>query len=138
MSLWDVMVSIFWFMLLAAWFWLLIIILTDIFRASEMSGLGKAAWSIFVVLMPWIGVLVYLIARGKSMDDRAAREAARSERAFRKYVQEASVAEPSSISTELASLADLRDRGSISAADYEQAKARVLGTSAPSGQPTPV
>lgn len=138
MSLWDVMVSIFWFMLLAAWFWLLIMIMTDIFRDSEMSGLGKAAWSIFVVLMPWIGVLVYLIARGKSMDDRAAREAARSERAFRKYVQEASVAEPSSISAELASLADLRDRGSISAADYEQAKARVLGTSAPSGQPTPV
>ena len=75
MSLWDVMVSIFWFMLLVAWFWLLISIISDIFRDHELSGVGKGLWCTFVILLPWLGVLVYLIARGRSMSERAAKEA---------------------------------------------------------------
>lgn len=137
MSLWDVMVSIFWFMLLVAWFWLLITIVTDIFRDSEMSGFGKAAWCIYVVLLPWLGVLTYLIARGRSMSERAAREAARNEQAFREYVQDAAASSGrSSIADELGRLADLYHQGRISAADYEQAKNQVLGTPAAQAAPT--
>ena len=137
MSLWDVMVSIFWFMLLCAWFWLLITIVTDIFRDSEMSGVGKAAWCIFVVLLPWVGVLTYLIARGRSMSERAAREAAHNEQAFRAYVQDAASSGTPSIADELGRLADLYQQGKISGSDYEQAKSQVLGVTSVPAQTTP-
>ena len=67
MSLWDVLVSTFWFMLLFAWIWLFISIFGDLFRDHEMSGWGKALWTFFLIVMPWLGVLIYLIARGRSM-----------------------------------------------------------------------
>ena len=133
MSLWDVMVSIFWFMMLFAWIWLLITILSDIFRDHEMSGWAKAAWTLFLIVVPWLGALMYLIVRGRSMNERAQAQAQRNERAFRQYVQEAATPGQVSTADELTKLADLRDRGAISAADYEQAKAKVLGqASAPS------
>lgn len=136
MSLWDVMVSIFWFMLLVAWFWLLITIVTDIFRDTDLSGLGKAAWCIFVVLLPWVGVLTYLIARGRSMGERATREAVRNEQAFRHYVQDAAASGQPSIADELSRLAALYQEGKISAVDYEQAKSQVLGTPVVAAQTT--
>src|SRR6476620_7980945 len=71
MSLWDVLVSIFWFMILFAWIRLLITIFADLFRDHELSGWGKALWTVFLIVLPWIGVLVYLIARGRSMNERA-------------------------------------------------------------------
>jgi Phospholipase_D-nuclease N-terminal/Short C-terminal domain len=126
MSLWDVIVSIFWFMLLVAWFWLLITIVTDIFRDEELSGGGKAVWCLFVLLLPWIGVLTYLLVRGRSMNERAARQAAQNERAFRHYVREAAGPGQTSVADELSKLADLRDQGKISQEDYEKAKSRVL------------
>ena len=137
MSLWDVMVSIFWFMLLVAWFWLLIAIVSDVFRDEDLSGVAKAAWCIFVILTPWLGVLVYLIARGRSMNERTVRAAARNEQAFRSYVREVAVSESSGVSGELSQLADMRDRGLLTADEYEQAKQRVLGTAdaAPAGAP---
>ena len=134
MSFWDVFVSIFWFMLLVAWFWLLITIIGDIFRDNEMSGWGKAAWCLFVIVLPWVGVLTYLIARGRSMNERAMRTAADNERAFRQYVREAS-SSSTGVADELGRLADLYDQGKISAEDYEAAKRTVLGTS-PTARPT--
>jgi Phospholipase_D-nuclease N-terminal/Short C-terminal domain len=126
MSLWDIMVSIFWFFVLFAWIWLLITILSDIFRDHELSGWGKAGWTLFLLVLPWVGALTYLIVRGRSMNERARAQAERNDRAFRRYVQDAA---PSPVSTadELAKLVDLRDRGAISTADYERAKATVLG-----------
>jgi len=138
MSLWDVMVSIFWFMLLMAWFWLLISIIADIFRDSEMSGFGKAAWCIFTILLPWIGVLTYLLVRGRSMGERAAREASRNEQAFRQYVQQTAASGAPSVSGELARIAELRDDGKISASDYELAKSRILGATSEPVQPAPL
>ena len=132
MSLWDVMVSIFWFMLLVAWFWLLISIITDVFRDDDMSGGAKAAWCIFVVLLPWVGVLTYLIVRGRSMGERAGREAARNEQAFRSYVRDVAASESTGVSGELTKLADLRERGVLTPEEYDLAKQRVLGTA-----PTP-
>jgi len=127
-NLWDVMVSIFWFMLLVAWFWLLIAIISDVFRDEDLSGVAKAAWCIFVILLPWLGVLTYLIARGRSMGERASRDAARREQAFHSYVREVARSEDTGVSSELSKLVDMRDRGVLTAEEYEQAKRRVLGT----------
>jgi uncharacterized membrane protein YcjF (UPF0283 family) len=125
-SLWDILVSIFWFMLLFAWIWLLITILADIFRDHELSGWAKAAWVLFIIVIPWLGALVYLIARGRSMNERTRAQAERQDQAFRQYVQQAAASSPSS-ADELAKLADLRDRGTISQQEFAQAKARLLG-----------
>lgn len=137
MSLWDVMVSIFWFMLLVAWFWLLMSIITDVFRDEDLSGGAKAAWCIFVILLPWVGVLTYLIVRGRSMSERASREAARNEQAFRSYVRDVAVSEPSGVSGDLTKLADMRERGLLTQEEYEQAKLRVLGTAGPTPAAAP-
>jgi hypothetical protein len=131
MSLWDVMVSIFWFMLLVAWFWLLMSIITDVFRDDDLSGVAKGAWCIFVVLLPWVGVLTYLIVRGRSMSERAGREAARNEQAFRSYVRDVAASESHGVSGDLTKLADMRERGLLTPEEYDQAKLRVLGTPAP-------
>jgi hypothetical protein len=134
MDLWELMVSIFWFMLLVAWFWLLITIISDIFRDDDLSGVSKGLWCTFVILLPWLGVLVYLIARGKSMNERAMRQAARNEQAFRSYVRDVAVTERSGgmsgtgVTGELSQLAEMRDRGVLTPAEYEIAKQRVLGT----------
>ena len=127
--LWDILVSIFWFMLLFAWIWLLITIFGDLFRDHELSGWAKAGWVLFLVVLPWLGALVYLIARGRAMNERAREQAARNEQDFRRYVQQAAASSPST-ADELAKLADLRDRGTISAEEFAQAKARLLGTAA--------
>ena len=84
----NVLVSIFWFMLLFAWIWLLITVFADIFRDHELSGWGKALWALFIIVIPWLGALVYLIARGRSMNERALAQAQRQDQAFRQYVHE--------------------------------------------------
>jgi hypothetical protein len=137
MSLWDVMVSIFWFMLLVAWFWLLISIISDVFRDDDLSGVAKGAWCIFVILLPWLGVLTYLIVRGRSMGERASREAARNEQAFRSYVKDVAASEGTGVSGELAQLSDMRERGVLTPEEYEQAKQRVLTGSGPARAGSP-
>src|SRR5690242_21450822 len=97
-------------MLLFAWIWLFISIFGDLFRDHDLSGWGKALWTFFLIVLPWLGVLVYLIARGRSMNERARAQAQRNEQQFRQYVQQAA-ADPPSAADELAKLADLRDRG---------------------------
>ena len=67
---WDVFFSVFWFMLLVAWIWVIIAIIHDIFSDRSLNGGAKALWTIFVVLIPWLGILVYIFARGDSMNDR--------------------------------------------------------------------
>lgn len=134
MNVWEVMVSIFWFMLLVAWFWLLIAIISDVFRDENLSGFAKAMWCIFVILLPWLGVLTYLIARGRTMQERSAREAARNEQMFRSYVRDVAATDKGGVADELTRLADMRDRGQLTPQEYEAAKQRVLGGPAP--QPT--
>src|SRR5512144_3229095 len=72
----DLLISMFWFLLLVAWIWLLIAIVADIFRDTGLSGWGKAGWTFFLIAIPWLGALVYLIARRRSMNERALRRAA--------------------------------------------------------------
>ena len=116
--------TIFMIFLWVIWFWILITVFIDIFRSRDLSGWGKTLWFLFVLLIPLVGVLVYLIARGGKMHERAVRQAQTQEREFRGYVQEA--AGSGSTADQLAKLADLRDRGVITAAEFDREKAKVL------------
>ena len=123
-GLWDVILSMFWFMLLIAWIWLLISILGDIFRDRTLGGGAKALWVLFLVFLPWLGALIYLIARGGSMHERAAEAARANDAAMRAYVRDA--AGSGSMADELTKLKELHTAGTLSDADYEKAKAKVL------------
>ena len=122
--LWDVFVSMFWFMLLFSWIALFFHIIGDIFRDRELNGWAKALWCLFLIVVPWLGALVYLIVRGASMNERSVQAAEEREAGFRAYVQDA--ASTTSSADELRKLAELRDSGTITAEDYEKAKAKVL------------
>jgi Short C-terminal domain/Phospholipase_D-nuclease N-terminal len=117
-----------WFFLWILWFFLLFRIFGDIFRDDSLSGWGKAGWTIFVCILPFLGVFIYLIARGRGMGERDLRQAKAQEQAFRAYVQEAAAGTPSgpTKADELAKLASLHQRGDITDAEYEDAKAKVL------------
>jgi hypothetical protein len=116
--------TIFEIFLWVIWFWILITVFIDIFRSHDLSGWGKALWFLFVLLIPLIGVLVYLIARGGKMHERSVRQAQAQEQEFRSYVQEA--AGPGSTADQLAKLAELRDHGVITPAEFDREKAKVL------------
>ena len=118
--------SMFIFFLWVIWIWILIWIFIDIFRSHDLSGWAKALWFLFVLFIPLIGVVVYVIARGGSMHERAAQQAQQEDAEFRSYVQQAAASSPASTADQLAKLADLRDRGVISAGDFEREKAKVL------------
>ncbi|MCI3273871.1 SHOCT domain-containing protein [Streptomyces cylindrosporus] len=118
-----------WFFLWIMWFMLLFRVIGDIFRDDGLGGWGKAGWTLFVCVLPFLGVLVYLIARGRGMGERAMRRAEAQEQAFRSYVQRAAADTPAAGPTradELAKLASLHDHGDLSDAEYESAKSKVL------------
>ena len=116
--------SMFIFFMWVIWIWILIMVFIDIFRSHDLSGGMKAVWFLFVLLIPLIGVLVYLIARGGKMHEHAARQAQQQDQEFRAYVQDAAGSQSSA--DQLAKLADLRDRGVISAEEFDREKAKVL------------
>jgi ABC-type multidrug transport system fused ATPase/permease subunit len=104
--------------------WLLIAIFSDIFRSQDIGGGAKALWILFVFIIPLIGILVYLIARGGKMHERAAQAAQQQQEAFDSYVKEA--AGSSSTADELTKLADLKASGALSDAEFEAQKAKLL------------
>ena len=116
--------TIFEIFLWVIWFWILITVFIDIFRSHDLSGGMKALWFLFVLFIPLIGVLVYLIARGGKMHERAAKDAQQQDDAFRTYVQQA--ASEGTPADQLAKLADLRDRGVITAQEFDREKAKIL------------
>ncbi|HET9602283.1 MAG TPA: SHOCT domain-containing protein [Acidimicrobiales bacterium] len=115
--------SFLWFFMFFIWIWLLIVVFGDIFRSHDLSGGMKAVWTIFVILVPYLGVFVYLIARGHKMSEHAAQAAAQQEAATRQYVQSVAGTSPAE---ELGRLADLREKGVIDEAEYQQLKAKAL------------
>jgi hypothetical protein len=123
------LLSIFWTMLeiffFIIWIYLLFIVFVDIFRSNDMGGLAKALWVIFVIVVPYLGVFVYLIARGGKMHERAAAQAQQQQKAFDSYVQQA--AGGSSTADQLSKLADLKDKGTITEAEFAAEKAKLLG-----------
>jgi membrane protein implicated in regulation of membrane protease activity len=106
------------------WIWILIYVFIDIFRSHDLSGWAKALWFVFVLFIPLIGVLVYLIARGGEMQQRAQQQAAQQDQEVRRYIQQ--TANEGNSADQLAKLADLRDRGVITADEFEREKAKVL------------
>jgi hypothetical protein len=116
--------SFVWFFLFFIWIWLLIVVFSDIFRSHDLGGWGKALWTIFVIFMPYLGVFVYLIARGHKMQEHAIDAAKAQDAAARAYIQNATQA--ASPSEEIARLADLKEKGTISQAEFDQAKAKLL------------
>jgi Short C-terminal domain/Phospholipase_D-nuclease N-terminal len=112
------------FFLFVIWIWILVAIFGDIFRSSDMSGWAKALWVIFVIVLPFLGILVYLIARGGKMQERSMKDADQQQEAFDSYVRD--VAGTSSVD-QLAQLADLKEKGVLTDAEFEAQKAKLLG-----------
>jgi Short C-terminal domain/Phospholipase_D-nuclease N-terminal len=117
--------SMVWLFLWIAWIVLLFRVIADIFRSHDMGGWGKALWAIFVVVVPFLGVFVYVIARGHSMTERDIEQARTSEAAFRSYVQDAAGSDGGTAS-ELSKLADLKAQGVLTDAEFEAQKAKLL------------
>ncbi|GHE14969.1 SHOCT domain-containing protein [Streptomyces alanosinicus] len=128
---WSMLVFFLWIM----WFVLLFRIVIDIFRDDELSGWGKAGWLLFVVLLPFLGVFVYLIARGKNMGRREAEQARAQQQAVDSYIREAArTGAPVTSADELAKLSDLRSHGDITDDEFRRAKELVLTGSGASAQ----
>ena len=116
-----VALEIFFFVI---WIWILITILSDLFRDHELSGWGKAAWVLFLVFIPFLTALIYLIARGEGMRDRTIKAQADAKKHFDEYVREQ--AHSISPAEELHKLAELKDRGALSPEEFDRAKAKLL------------
>ena len=112
-----------WFFVWVMWFLLLFRVFADVFRDDNLSGWGKAGWIIFCCLLPFLGVFVYLIVRGRSMGERAAAQAKQSQTEFDDYIRKTA---STSKTDELAKLADLKSSGALSDAEFERAKAKIL------------
>ena len=117
--------SIFFFVI---WIWILITILSDLFRDHDLSGWWKAVWVLFLVVIPFLAALIYLIARGNGMRDRTIKAQAEAKQQFDEYVrQTAGPGGGASAADELAKLADLKARGTITEEEFQAQKAKLLG-----------
>ena len=123
MPLLDLFWTMFMIFLLFAWVWLLIMIFADIFR-SDMSGGAKALWVVFVIILPVLGILIYLIVHGDEMRARSMKQAVEMEQAQRQYIQDAAAG--GSTATELEKLADLHQQGVLSDEEFSAQKAKLL------------
>jgi hypothetical protein len=114
---------IFEFFLLFAWIWILISIISDLFRDHELSGVAKAVWVFFLVFLPFLGVLLYLIVRGSGMRDRTIKAQADAKQHFDSYVREQAHTTPAD---ELHKLNELKEKGALSAEEFDRAKSKLL------------
>ena len=119
--------SMLWFFLFFIWIWMLVVVFGDIFRSADLGGWGKALWCIFIIVLPFLGVFVYLITRGNKMQEHQIEAAKQQDLAMRQYVQNVAGSGGTGSADELAKLADLRDKGVLSEEEFQQAKARALG-----------
>lgn len=120
----DIFLSMLYFFLLFVWIYLLVVVIFDIFRSHDLSGWGKALWVLFIIILPLLGVLFYLIFRGGSMHERAAQQAQQQDKAFQKYVRD--TAGSSDTADQLSKLAQLRDNGTLTNEEFEAQKAKLL------------
>jgi type VI protein secretion system component VasK len=122
----NAFLTMLWLFLWILWFFLLFWIIFDIFRSRDLSGWGKALWLIFVIILPFLGVFIYLIARGGSMHERQAQDTQAADQQFREAVRDAA-GSGNGQADQLAKLADLHERGAITDAEFQQGKAKILG-----------
>jgi hypothetical protein len=119
----NVFWTMLWFFLWVLWFFLLFRVFGDIFRSHDLGGWGKALWSIGIIILPFLGILIYLIARGGSMHERDVQRAQQADEAMRAYVKDAAGSAPSD---EITKLAALRDQGVLTDAEFTAQKAKLL------------
>ena len=124
----DFFLTMLYFFLFIIWIWLLIMVFTDIFRSRDLGGWAKALWAIFVIIVPFLGVFVYLIARGGKMHERQAQEAAAQQQAFDQYVQQTAGTAGESTADQLHKLADLKNQGVLTDAEFDAEKAKILAS----------
>jgi hypothetical protein len=117
--------SMVWFTLFFIWIWLLMTVFADIFRSHDMGGFAKFLWVVFVIATPYLGVFVYLIARGHKMGEHAVRDAEAADAAQRAYIRDAAGG-GASPADELAHLADLRSQGVIDEVEFQRLKANLV------------
>jgi hypothetical protein len=122
----QIFLSMLWFFMFFIWLWLLITVFGDIFRSQDLSGGMKAIWTIFVIIFPYLGVFVYLLARGGKMHEHAVQAVAAQDQAARAYIQNA-VSTGSSSTDQIAQLANLKAQGVIDEAEFQKMKAKVVG-----------
>ncbi|MFF2659065.1 PLDc N-terminal domain-containing protein [Kitasatospora sp. NPDC058032] len=124
----NIFLTTMWIFLWILWFMLLFRVFGDLFRDDSVNGWGKAGWCVLLIILPFLGVFIYLIARGKGMGMREMARAKEAEAEFRTYVRDAAATEtkPASAAEELARLAELKRDGSITEEEYQRAKAIVL------------
>ncbi len=122
----EVLWSLLWFAMFFIWVYLLITVFADIFRSHDLTGFAKFLWIFFVILLPYLGVFVYLIARGHKMSEHAIEDAEASDAAAQAYVRQAAAGTGVGIAGELERLADLRDNGVITDAEFATRKAKLL------------
>jgi ABC-type multidrug transport system fused ATPase/permease subunit len=122
----DAFLTILYFFLFFIWIWLLVMVFFDIFRSHDMGGLAKALWVIFIIILPFLGVFVYLIARGGSMHERQAQQAAQQQKAFDQYVRQAAGTPGADTATQLSKLADLKSQGVLTEEEFQSEKAKLL------------
>ena len=125
----QVLWSLLWFFLFFVWIMLIFTIFGDIIRSDDMGGGAKAIWSIFIIFLPFLGIFIYLIARGGGMGERQMAAAQKQNEAMQAYIQSAaSTGGGTSEADQLAKLADLHSSGKIDDAEYATAKAKVIGS----------
>ena len=116
---WTMLIFFFW----VIWIWILVSVLIDIFRRHDMSGWGKAAWTLFVIVLPYLGVFVYQITQGKSMAERRSEEIRAGRAAFDDRVREVAATDPVG---RIAQAKELLDSGAIDQAEFEELKRKAL------------
>jgi hypothetical protein len=122
----ELLWSMLWFFLFFIWIWLLITVFADIFRSHDLGGWGKAIWTIFIIFIPYLGVFVYLIARGHKMSEHAMEAAKAQDAAAKAYIRDAA-GTGGSAADQLAQLADLKAKGVIDDAEFAKMKAKIVG-----------
>jgi hypothetical protein len=124
----DFFLTMLYFFLFVIWIWLLITVFIDIFRSHDMGGWAKALWVIFIIVLPFLGVFVYLIARGGKMHERAAQQAAQQQKAFDQYVKQTAGSSADTSADQLSKLADLKSQGVLTDAEFEAQKSKILAS----------
>ncbi|WP_329120420.1 SHOCT domain-containing protein [Streptomyces sp. NBC_01465] len=124
----DLFLTMLYFFLWVMWLFLLFRVVVDVFRDDELSGWGKAGWLVFCIVLPFLGVLVYVIARGSGMGRRDAKQAKAAESAFQDYIRKTAAETNSGTSgtDELTKLAALHDSGALTDEEFDKAKTKLL------------
>jgi hypothetical protein len=125
MPLLDLFFTMLWFFLFVSWMWLLIAVYADVFRSKDLGGVAKAFWVLFVLVLPYLGVLIYLIARGGEMADRAVTQSMQAQQATDSYIRDVA-GNGSGTADEIAKLADLRNQGVLTSDEFDAQKAKLL------------